>query len=97
VVRGENDRKITKVASGVAVFLVIRWEQFSCSTEMQHALIFWPLHLLVLRAMAMPCPVRLCAIEDRRHGFPNLCREGVRWYNDRYPRRCRGMDVVMVE
>jgi hypothetical protein len=58
--------KNQKVVSGVAVFL-IRWEQFSCSTEIQQALLFWPLHLLVLRAMAVPCPVRLCAVEDRRH------------------------------
>jgi hypothetical protein len=64
---------------------------------MQHALIFWPLHLLVLRAMAMSCPVRLCAIEDGRHRHPDLHREGVRWYSDRYPHRCRGIDVVVLE
>jgi hypothetical protein len=66
-----------KVASGVITYLLIWWEQFSCSAEMQPALIFWPLHLLVLRAVAMPCPVRLCAVEDGRHGRPNLRREGV--------------------
>jgi hypothetical protein len=52
------------VALGVAIFLLIRWEQFSYSIEMQQALIFRPLHLLVLRAVAMPCPVCLYAIED---------------------------------
>jgi hypothetical protein len=35
-----------------------------CSTEMQQTLIFWPLHLLVLRAVTMSCPVRLYAVED---------------------------------
>jgi hypothetical protein len=64
---------------------------------MQQALIFWPLHLLVLRAMAMPCPVHLYTVEDGRHGCPDLRREGVRWYSDHYPRRYRVMDVVMVE
>jgi hypothetical protein len=53
-----------KVASGVAIFRLIRWEQFSYGTEMQQALIFWPLWLLVLRVVAMRCPVHLCAIED---------------------------------
>jgi hypothetical protein len=48
----------------VAVFLLIRWEQFPYSTEMQQALIFWPLRLLVLHVVAMPCLVRLCAVED---------------------------------
>jgi hypothetical protein len=89
--------KNQNVASGLAVFLFIRWEQFSYSTEIQQALLFWPLHLLVLRAVAMPCPVRLYAVEDGRHGRPDLRREGVRWYSGRYPRRCRGMDVVVVE
>jgi hypothetical protein len=85
------------VASGVAVLVGIRCEQFSNSAEMQHVLIFWPLHLLVLRAVVMPYPMRLCAVEDERHGHPDLRREGVRWYSDRYLRRCRGMDVVVVE
>jgi hypothetical protein len=89
--------KNQKVVSGVAVFLFIRWEQFFCSTEMQQALLFWPLHLLVLRVVTMPYPVRLCANEDRQHGRLDLCREGVRWYSGRYPRRCRGMDAVVVE
>jgi hypothetical protein len=48
----------------------------------------------VLRAVAMLYPVCLCAIEDGQHGRP---REGVRWYSGRYPRRCRGMVVVVVE
>jgi hypothetical protein len=65
--------KEQKVASGDAVFLLIRWEQFPCSAEVQQALIFWPLCLLVLRAVAMPCPVRFYAVEDRRHGRPDLC------------------------
>jgi hypothetical protein len=65
-----------KVTSGVAVFLLIRWEQFFCSAEMQHALIFWPLHLMVLHAVAMRCPVCLCAVEHERHGLPDLRREG---------------------
>jgi hypothetical protein len=55
--------KIKKVVSDVAVFLLIRWEQFSCSAEMQQTLIFWPLRLLVLRAAccshALSC-VPLC-------------------------------------
>jgi hypothetical protein len=33
----------------------------------------------------MPCPVRLYAIEDGRHRRPDLRREEVRWYSDRYP------------
>jgi hypothetical protein len=53
--------------------------------------------MLVLRAMAMPCPMRLSAVEDGRHGHLDLRREGVRWYSDRYPRRCRNMDVIVVE
>jgi hypothetical protein len=73
-----------KVASGVAVLLLL-WEQFSYSTEMQQTLIFWPLRLLVLRAVAMLCPVCLCAVEDGRHGRPDLRREGVSWYSGRYP------------
>jgi hypothetical protein len=88
--------KNKKVASGMVV-LLIWWEQFSYSVEMQQALIFWPLCLLVLRAVAMLCPMCLCAIEDGRHGCPKLCREGVRCYGGRYPRYCRGMDVIMVE
>jgi hypothetical protein len=85
------------MTSGVAVFLLIRWEPFSCSAEMQQALMFWPLRLLVLRAIAMLCPMCLCAVEDGRHGRPDLRREGVRWYSGRYPRRCRGIDVIVVE
>jgi hypothetical protein len=88
--------KNKKVASGVVV-LLIWWEQFSCSVEMQQALIFWPLCLLVLRAVAMLCPVCLYAMEDGRHGCPELRREGVRWYSGHYPRCCRGMDVVVVK
>jgi hypothetical protein len=42
-----------KVASGVAVLLLIWWEQFPCSVETCGALIFWPLHPLVRHAMAM--------------------------------------------
>jgi hypothetical protein len=56
--------KNQKVASDVTVFLFIWWEQFSYSIEIQQALIFWPLRLLVLRVVAMPCPMHLCAIED---------------------------------
>jgi hypothetical protein len=52
---------------------------------MQQTLIFLPLHLLVRCAMAMLYPVRLCAVEDGRHGRPDLRREEVRWYSDRYP------------
>jgi hypothetical protein len=55
--------KNKKVASSMTVFLLIWWEQFSCSTEMQQALIFWPLRLLVLRAVAMLRPVCLYAVE----------------------------------
>jgi hypothetical protein len=89
--------KNKKVASGAAVFLLIRWEQFPCSVEMLWALSFWPLHPLVLRAVATLCPMHLCAVEDRRYGRPDLHREGVRWYSGCYPHRCRGMDVVVVE
>jgi hypothetical protein len=64
---------------------------------MQQALIFWPLCLLVLRAVATLCPVSLYVVEDGRYGCPDLHRQGVRWYSGRYPRRCRGMDVIMVE
>jgi hypothetical protein len=60
-------------------------------------LLFWPLRLLVLRIVVMLCPMCLCAVEDERHGRPDLRIEGVRWYSGRYPRRCRGMDVVVVE
>jgi hypothetical protein len=69
----------------VVVFLLIRWEQFSCGAEMQRALIFWPLRLLVLHAMATLLPVCLCAVEDERYGRPDLRRERVRWYSARYP------------
>jgi hypothetical protein len=70
---------------------------FPCSAEMQQALIFWPLHPLVQHVVAMLRPVCFCTVEDGRYGHPNLRREGSRWYNCRYPRRCRGMDVAMVE
>jgi hypothetical protein len=60
-------------------------------------LLFWPLRLLVLRAVAMLYPVCLCAVEDGRHGQPDLRREGVRWYSGRYHHRGRGMDVIVVE
>jgi hypothetical protein len=49
----------------VTVFLLIRWEQFSCSAEMQQV---WSFDLFVC-----------------------WCCSG------RYPRCCRGMDVVVVE
>jgi hypothetical protein len=64
---------------------------------MQQLLTFWPLHLLELRVVAIPCYVRLYAVEDGRHGRLNLRREEVSWYSDRYLRHCRGMDVVVVE
>jgi hypothetical protein len=70
---------------------------FPYSAEMLWALSFWPLHPLVQRAVAMLRPVCFCAIEDGRYMRPNVRREGVRWYSYHYPRRCRGMDVVMVE
>jgi hypothetical protein len=47
------------------------------SAEMQQALIFWPLYLLVLRVMAMLCHVRLCAVEAGRYGLSDLHREGL--------------------
>jgi hypothetical protein len=68
---------------------------FSCSAEMQQALIFWPLHPLVQHDVAMFRPVCFCAVEDGWYGRLDLCREGGRWYSCRYPRRCRGMDVVV--
>jgi hypothetical protein len=81
----------------VAVFLLIWWEQFPYSTEMQWALIFWPLHPLVQHVAAMLCPLCFCAIEDGRYGRLDLRREGGRWYSCHYPYRCKGMDIVMVE
>jgi hypothetical protein len=48
-----------------------------CSALMQQALIFWPLRLLVLRAVAMLCPVRLYAVEVGRYGCLDLRREGL--------------------
>jgi hypothetical protein len=70
---------------------------FPCSAEMQWTLIFWPLHPLVQHAVAMLRPMCLYAIEDGRYVRLNLHREGFRWYSCRYPRHCRGMDVVVVE
>jgi hypothetical protein len=58
---------------------------FSCSAEMQQALIFWPLHPLVQHAGAMLRPMRLYAIEDGRYGFLDLRKEGSRRYSCRYP------------
>jgi hypothetical protein len=46
-------RKTKKVASGMAVFLLIWWEKFSYSVDTYSALIFWPLHPLVQRVIAM--------------------------------------------
>jgi hypothetical protein len=89
--------KNKKVASGVTVFLLIWWEYFSCSIEMQQVLIFCPLCLLVLRAVAMLRPVCLYAVEAERHGCLDSWRKGVRWYSGCYPHRCRGIDVIMVE
>jgi hypothetical protein len=89
--------KNKKVASSVAMFLLIRWEQFFYSAEMQRTLLFRPLRLLMLRAVATLCSVCLCAMEDGRHGRPDLRREGVRWYSGHYPHCCRGMDVIVVE
>jgi hypothetical protein len=56
--------KNEKVALGVAVFLLIWWQQFSCGAETQQVLICWPLHLLVPRAVAMLCPMCFYAVED---------------------------------
>jgi hypothetical protein len=42
-----------KVASGIVVLLLIRWEQFSCNVELCGALIFWLLRSLVRRAGVM--------------------------------------------
>jgi hypothetical protein len=64
---------------------------------MQQVLIFWSLRLLVLHAVATLRTVHLYGVEDGRYERPDLCREGVRWYSGRYPRRCGGMDVVVVE
>jgi hypothetical protein len=81
----------------MAVLHLIRWEQFPCSMETYWALIFWPPHPLARRVVAMPCPMRLCAVQDERRGCLDLRRKGVRWYSDCYPHRCRGMDVIMVK
>jgi hypothetical protein len=70
---------------------------FPCSTEMQHALIFWPLRLLVLHTVATLRPVYLCAVEDGQYGRLDLRRKEVMWYSDRYSRYCRGMDVVVMK
>jgi hypothetical protein len=70
---------------------------FPRSAKKQHALIFWPLHLLVLCVVAMLRPVRLCAVDGGRYGHQDLRRVEVRWYSGRYPYRYRGMDVVVVE
>jgi hypothetical protein len=70
---------------------------FPCSTEMQQTLIFWPLRLLVLHAVATLRPVYLCVVEDRQYGRLDLHRKGVMWYSDHYSRYCRGMDVVVME
>jgi hypothetical protein len=59
---GKMKDKDKKVASGVAV-LLIRWEQFPYSMESCGALIIWPLHSLVWRVVAMPWPVRPCAMK----------------------------------
>jgi hypothetical protein len=58
---------------------------FPYGAEMQWALVFWPLHLLVLYAMAMLHPVCVCAVEDGRYWRLDLRRERSRWYNCRYP------------
>jgi hypothetical protein len=58
--RGEWKKKAKRVASNVAVLLLIRREQFPCSVKSCEALIFWPLCLLVWRAGAMPWPVCPC-------------------------------------
>jgi hypothetical protein len=95
--RKDEREKQKKVALGVAVFLLIQWEQFPLYHKDQQALTFWPLRPLVLHDVATLRPVCLCAIEDGRYGCPDLRREGVMWYSCRYPRRCRGMDIIVVE
>jgi hypothetical protein len=73
---------------------------FPCGAEMQQTLIFWPLHPLVQHVVAMLRFVRVCAVEDGRdgrYGPSDSHREGIMWYSYRYLRRCRGMDVVVVE
>jgi hypothetical protein len=57
----EKDKK--KVISDVVIFLLILWEQFTCSVESCKALIFWPLRLLVRHTGVMPGPVRPCAMK----------------------------------
>jgi hypothetical protein len=61
------------------------------------ALIFWPLHPLVQRVIAMLWPMHLCTIEDGRRVHLDLRREEVRCHSCRYPRCCRGMNVMVVE
>jgi hypothetical protein len=51
------------VVSGIAVPLLIQWEQLLCSVETCGTLIIWSLRLLVRRARAMLRPVRLCAVK----------------------------------
>jgi hypothetical protein len=95
--------KNQKVASGVVVFLLIWWEQFSCSAEIQQAFLFWPLHLLVLRAVAMPYPVHLLPMRTDDMGA-RICVE--RWLGGivvvtpvfvEVWSRCGGMTGVMLD
>jgi hypothetical protein len=78
-------------------FFLSGGSSFPCSIEMQWALIFWPLHPLVQHVVAMLRPVCFCAVQDEQYMHPDSCREGGRWYSCRYPRRCKGMDVVVVK
>jgi hypothetical protein len=52
-VKGENERENKKVASGVAVFLLIYVSILPCSTGTQWASSFWPPRPLVQRVVAM--------------------------------------------
>jgi hypothetical protein len=47
--------------------------------------------------MAMLHPVCFYAVEDGWYVHPDLRREEGKWYSCHYPRRCRGMNVVVVE
>jgi hypothetical protein len=76
VKREEMKEKNKKVALGVAVFLLIRREQFSAGT--QWALSFLPLRPLVQRAMATLWPMCFYTVEDGQCVYLDLHREGVR-------------------
>jgi hypothetical protein len=95
---GKDKREKQKRWPRVRLFFSLSGgSSFPYSAEMQWVLIFWPLHPLAQRVVAILRPMCLCAIEDGRYGHPNLHRDGGRGYSGRYPYYYRGMDVIVVE